>query len=212
MRLYKVILIAVLLLAAGNASAQFLGQMSSADALDKSTGKIGGYLVAADGATAVVGSLRYGFSEYVEGRARLGFIDADNDDMNLILGADFKFQLWGYQQPDYPFNLALGSVFEFIDFDNGSLLGLGGSVIGSIPIELNTRQSTVNAKRRTIEPYGRFNLRMERRSVNDKSDTDLEFGFNLGAVFSVIDLVDFTAEFQFDEDTAFLIGIDILAF
>lgn len=216
MKLWNVLIVAVLILAAGNVSAQFLGQMSSADVVDLNTGKAGGYVVLADGATAVVGSVRYGFSEYIEGRGRFGFIDPDGGDMSIIFGADLKYQLWGYKQPDYPFDLALGGFLEYADLDRSSLLGVGGSVIGSLPLALENNHS--------IEPYARFNLRMQRVSFDDHtlpgtsnsvkggSDSELKLGLNIGAVFSVIDLVDFTAEIQIDDDTAFLLGIDILAF
>ncbi|MCP4568170.1 MAG: hypothetical protein GY841_11385 [FCB group bacterium] len=218
MKSWKVFIVTVLILAAGNVSAQFLGQMSSADVVDLNTGKAGGYVVLADGATAVVGSVRYGFSEYIEGRGRFGFIDPDGGDMSIIFGADFKYQLWGYNQPDYPFDLALGGFLEYADLSHSSLLGVGGSVIGSLPLAMKNNHS--------IEPYARFNLRMQRVSVDDftvttglgtetvkgGSDSELKLGLNVGAVFSVIDLVDFTAEIQIDDDTAFLLGIDILAF
>jgi len=138
--------------------------------------------------------------------------------MSLIFGADFKYQLWGYNKPDYPFDLALGGFLEYADLDHSSLLGLGGSVIASLPLAMENDRS--------IEPYGRFNLRMQRVSIDDYtvstgvgtetvkggSDSELKLGLNIGAVFSVIKLVDFTAEIQIDDDTAFLLGIDILAF
>jgi len=192
--------------------------MSPASVLNVSTGKTGGYLIVAEDATAVVGSIRYGFSEFVEGRARLGLIDPEGGDMSFILGGDFKYQLWSTRDPKNPFDLALGGFLEYADLDMSSLLGVGGSVIASYPFVLKNQ--------RTIEPYGRFNLRIQRVSTDDytvttgtgtytqkgASDSKLKLGLNLGALFQVTDLVDFTAEIQLDDQTAFLIGIDLAAF
>lgn len=215
-KLHKIIIVCVLLIAAASASAQYLGQMSPASVLDNGTGKMGGYAILAEHATGVVGSLRYGFSEYVEGRARLGFIDPEAGDMGLILGGDFKYLLWKYKEAGNPFDLSLGGFLEYShlnadlpDHDDSSydsdVLGVGGSVIGSIPFHLENNH--------TIEPYARVNLRMQRVSFDrGGSDSELKGGVNFGALFSVTQLVDFTAELQIDDEVAFLIGVDFAAF
>lgn len=205
MKLHKIIIACVLMTAAASASAQYLGQMSPASIIDNGTGKMGGYAIIAEHATGVVGSLRYGFSEYVEGRARLGFIDPEAGDMGLILGGDFKYLLWKYKEAGNPFDLSLGGFLEYSGLDAFSLLGVGGSVIGSIPFHLENNH--------TIEPYARVNLRMQRVSFDrGGSDSELKGGVNLGALFSVTQLVDFTAELQIDDEVAFLIGVDFAAF
>jgi hypothetical protein len=215
----------VLFLFAAGASAQFLGQMSPASILKTSTGKAGAYFSAGDDAFAVVGSARYAFSDYTEGRFRLGLIDEDgsNTDPHLIVGLDGKYSLWKYGGSggtgstgtyNNPFDLALGFGFEFAQLEWSSDLGIGGSVIGSIPYHFKNNSA--------IEPYARLNLRYERVDFDaydwdghhhdSYSESNFEVGLNVGALFSVTPLVDFTAEFQFDNQLAFLFGIDFAAF
>jgi hypothetical protein len=207
-RLSWLVTILLVVLMAGTASAQFLGQMSPASVLPANTGKFGGYVILAEHATGVVGSLRYGFSEFLEGRARLGFIDPEGGDLGVIFGGDFKYLLWKYKENQNPIDLSLGGFLEYADQIHGSLLGLGGSVIGSLPFHLENN--------RTIEPYARVNLRMQRASFDSgyghASHTDLKGGLNVGALFAVTPLVDFTAEIQIDDEWAFLIGVDFVAF
>lgn len=208
MQFRTIVAASMIFLLAGTASAQYLGQMSPASVLPEGSGKFGGYVILAEHATGVAGSLRYGFSPFFEGRVRLGFLDPEYGDMGVILGGDFKYLLWKFRENQNPFNLSLGGLLEYSDNGDGSLLGLGGSVIGSIPFKLKNNS--------VIEPYARVNLRMQRASfdtrVGDDSETELKGGVNFGALFSVTPLVDFTAEFQIDDEWAFLVGVDFIAF
>lgn len=228
MRIRVVFAFILIVFAAGNVSAQFLGQMSPASILDYGTGKLGGYFFTADDAFGVVGSARYGFSKYVEGRARMGFVDQDgrDTDPHIIFGVDVKYLLWEYirKKPvsnsstaaEYynPFDLSLGFGLEYAKLQTYSVFGLGTSVIGSFPFYFKNRSS--------IEPYARFNIRYQHNSfdtrhpvtgrVESHSDSDFEIGLNLGALFSLTPLVDFTAEFQLDDQNAFYLGVDFAAF
>lgn len=217
---------AIVLMTAATASAQFLGQMSPASVLPTNAGKVGGYIVSAEDAFAVVGSFRYGFSPYTEGRFRLGFIDQEGPDTDphAILGVDAKYLLWKFSEGtsgdmsggyNNPIDLSLGAGMEYAALEGGNVLGLGGSVIASRPFVFRNGSS--------IEPYSRLNLRYQRNEADDyydqngvrhdgRSDSDFEIGLNLGALFSVTPLVDITAEFQLDDQNAFMIGIDIAAF
>lgn len=204
-------LLAVVLLAfAGGASAQFLGQMSPASTLAAGTGKLGGYVVIHDDATAFVGSLRYGFNPDLEGRLRLGLIDFEgaNTDPHPILGGDVKYRLWKYKEHSNPFDLSLGGGLEYSAANHYNYFSLNGSVIGSIPFELSN--ST------TIEPYSRVNLRYQHYSVDagfgSASSSDLKVALNVGALFALTRYVDLTSEIQIDDNFAFLIGVDFLAF
>jgi len=226
-RILRIVLPVVILLIAGQASAQYLGQMSPASILTTGTGKLGGYFIGAEDANAVVGSVRYGFSDYTEGRFRFGFIDEEgkNTDPHIIIGIDAKYMLWKYgkysaatdsgpSSYSNPFDLSIGGFVEFARMNFEDVLGIGGSVIGSIPYQF--RNNSV------IEPYARFNLRYQSNESNDYyylnkkydgvSSSDFEIGLNIGALFSVTPLVDFTAEFQLDNSLAFMLGIDIAAF
>jgi len=215
----KFVILTIVLLLTGNASAQFLGQMSPATIMNESTGKAGGYFILAEDAAAVVGSARYGFNKYTEARFRMGFIDPDakGADAGIILGIDAKYLLWeyvtssgmnstGYRQSyNNPFDMSLGGSVEYANMDYGGILGIGVSVIGSLPFRFENGS--------IIEPYARLQVRYEYLQLDRADDdTDIEIGLNMGAVFSVTPLVDFTAEFQLDDQMAFMLGIDIVAF
>jgi len=206
----------ILLISSAGASAQFLGQMSPASILKSGTGKFGGYFVTADDALAIVGSVRYGFGDIMEGRFRLGLIDQDGPgtDPHIILGADGKYLLWRYKGTagfsggfNNPIDLSLGFMGEYAVLESVRILGVGGSVIGSWPYTFSNRS--------TIEPYARLSIRYENTEVRHKfsghdngDGDDFEVGLNLGALFSVTPVVDLTAEFQLDEQMAFLVGAD----
>lgn len=208
----------VLLLAvsSGVASAQFLGQMTPASTLPVATGKLGGYVVLHENATAVVGSLRYGFSDDFEGRFRLGLIDYDvpDSDIQVVLGTDVKYRLWKYQQNNNPFDFSVGANMEYAGADPGNVFGLGGFVVGSVPVVLSNNT--------TLEPYGRLGLRYQRVSFGDQRDldgrkidaeSDLKASLSVGALFAATKYVDFTAELMIDDDdVAFLLGVDFAAF
>lgn len=219
MRRFLPIVICLMLVAlSGPISAQFLGQMTPASVIGNGVGSGGGYVIVGDHYTSFIGSLRYGMNSYTEGRLRLGLIDPDRGDMGVILGGDVKYQIWDYNKYDSgnvnPFDLAMGFGIEFANPENVSFFSFGGSIIGSIPITLKNK--------RTIEPYGRINFRIQHVSIDDfmvngmkvggGSDTELEVGMNFGAMFSLTDLVDFTVEVQVDDETAILLGVDLFRF
>ncbi len=219
MRRYFPIVIGIILVTfSGPVSAQFLGQMTPASVIGDGVGAGGGYIYVGEDNTSFVGSLKYGLNRYTEGRLRLGLIDSDFGDMGVILGGDLKYQIWNYNKYDTsnvnPFDLALGFGVEFANPENVSFFSVGGSIIGSIPIAMKNK--------RTIEPYARLNFRIQHFSIDDYnvgtlkvkggSDTGLEVGANLGAMFSLTDLVDFTIEIQLDDETAILFGIDLMKF
>jgi hypothetical protein len=204
------ILIVLVLAMAGGASAQFLGQMSPASILTSGAGKIGGYVVIHDHATAFVGSLRYGLSPDWEGRLRLGLIDFDgpNTDPHPILGGDVKYHLWKYKENNNPFDLSLCTGMEYASSNHFNFFGINGGVIGSMPLRLSNNT--------TIEPYSRLNLRYQHYSVDSDygngSASDLKVDLNLGAAFALTRYVDVTAEIQINDYFAFYMGVDFLTF
>jgi len=207
----KYSLLAVVLLAfAGGASAQFLGQMSPASTLAPGAGKLGGYVVIHDKATAFVGSLRYGFDPNLEGRLRLGFIDFDgpNTDPHPILGGDLKYHLWRYKENNNPLDLSLCGGIEYASSNHFNFFGISGGVIGSIPFRLGNNT--------TIEPYSRLNLRYQHYSVDTDygggSASDLKVDLNLGAAFALTRYVDVTAEIQINDYFALYMGVDFFTF
>lgn len=210
-RISAFFLLLTAIIPAAPASAQFLGQMAPASCLAKGGATIGGYVVAGENATAIVGSMRYGLTPDMEGRARLGFIDPDNSDINLIMGADLKYKMWGYQETSYKFDFALGGLFEFSKFNDGNKLSLGGSTIASAPFAFENNMA--------IEPFTSLQLRVQRTAVDEHyignqkhggSESDLKLSAHIGTVFKVSKLTDFTMELQIDEEISFKVGLDIV--
>jgi len=203
--MFKKLILTVLLvlLMVPSVSAQFLGQMASARAKATASGALDAYLVLADGATGVVGSVRYGLAPFIELRGRMGYLDPDYGDGSVIVGGDFKYQLWEFGR-DLPCDLSFGAATVYTKLNEVSLFSLGGNVTASIPFEAGTAAS--------IEPYATFHLRYQRLGYKGDSDTSLEAALSLGGVFSFSRLTDFTAEILIDDDTAFLIGFTFLKF
>lgn len=205
MRIARIFVIACLI--AGTASGQFLGQMTSADCLDKGSNIGGSYLIIAEDALGVVGSWRMGLSEFLEGRIRGGLLDPEGSGVNLILGADAKYQLWEYIRGENPFDMSLGTGIEYSKFDNGKLLGLTGSIIGSHVHALKENKS--------IETFAQVHLRLQRISFDgpfEGSDSKLKIGGSIGAVFSLMTLADLTVEIQLDDQMAIMAGLDLFEF
>jgi hypothetical protein len=188
---------------AGTAAGSNFGCLTTAQTQGMGKASLIPALGLADNATSVVGILSYGLSEFTDGRVKLALVDAKGpSDLKVAFGADFKWQFWnmkGVTAP--PFDMAFGGLFEYIDYGASSLLQLGGMVIGSYPVEM--------ANGNTLTPYGRFNLRVERLSM-DKfgSDSDLEFGLNGGVAWAISNTMKLYGEFQLDGNDGVFFGLD----
>jgi len=191
---------------AGSAGSSF-GTLATADALGQGRGNLGFGIGIAD-ATSFIGSFSYGLSEFTDGRIRLALVDADGSDTKFTIGADFKWQFWNVDSAStHPFDFAVGAFFEYADFDFLSVVQLGGQLIGSYPIALNNGGS--------IEPYARFNARLEALSLDrppgfrgDDSESNLEIGLNGGVKWEATTTVSLYGEFQIDGNDGMFFGID----
>ena len=204
-------LMIVIILAAGPVKAETVGlatgNLSTADACGFGIGNIGGFLGLGDETTNFFGILSYGFSQYTEGRVKLGFSDAEGTDLSLMFGADFKYEIWDYydEMSKYPFDMAFGGMFEYIDYGPLTVLEFGGNLIGSIPYRFS------NGKR--IIPYARANLRVEKLSADGGgSDSDFGFGLNMGAKYEISEDMGLYGEFQIDGNLGFFGGIEVRVF
>ena len=208
--MYKKFMLVILLvmLMGSSVSAQFLGQMASARTKGPGSGELGTYLVLGDNITCVVGSVRFGLAPSMELRGRMGYLDPDPGDGSILVGGDFKYQVWDFER-SLPCDLSFGAGLAYVDFDGYSVFGLGGTVTASMPFEA--------AKTASFEPYTAFNIRYQKEDFeagpgNDNSDSSLEVALSLGCVFSLPRITDFTAEILIDDDTAFLVGFTFLKF
>ena len=208
--------LSVLLLLTLNTGAAFgfdavgsaFGTLTTAKAMGQGKGDFGFGVGIAD-ATSFVGSFSYGLSEYTDGRIKLGIVDADGSDTKLTIGADFKWQFWNVgPQSTNPFDMAVGGFFEYVDYDILSVVQIGGQVIGSYPVALKNGGS--------IEPYGRFNVRLEALSLDlpansrlDDSESNLEVGLAGGVKWSATETVGLFGEFQIDGNDGVFFGISL---
>jgi len=183
------------------------GTLSPASTCGYGVGYLGGYAGLGDDATTLFGMLSYGFSDYTEGRFKLGFSDPDegNADPQLLIGADFKYQVMDYNSKSakQPFDMAIAGFFEYVDYDGDSYLQLGGNIIGSIPYRFSSGQRLI--------PYAALNLRLDRVS-NHYSHSDFEGGVNLGAKYELTQEMNIYGELQIDDNTAFFTGLEFRIF
>ena len=187
------------------------GNLSTADACGFGIGYVGGYVGILDDATTVFGSLTYGFSEYTEGRIKLGFADLDGSatDPEFMFGADFKYEFMDYYDKNgkQPLDMAFGGFLEYVNYGFGSVLELGGNYIASIPYRFKSG--------RRLIPYGRANLRLESISSNipgSDNNSDFRFGLNLGVKYELSTEMNLYGEFQIDGMTGLFLGLDVRMF
>jgi hypothetical protein len=206
MKKYYVAVVLVLTLGASSHAFDALGTsfgcLTTAGTQGMGHGSFGGGLGIAD-ATSFFGTFTYGLSRYTDGRLKLGMIDADGaENTELIFGADFKWQLWEVSKaPKHPIALALGGLFEYADFDGFSVLEIGGHVIGSHPFAMSGGSA--------LTPYGRLNLRLERISGGGDSESEIRFGLNAGAAWSVTKTINLYGELQLDGNDGLFLGADL---
>lgn len=189
------------------------GNLTTADACGFGAGFIGGFVGLGDEATSLFGTVTYGFSDYTDGRIRFGFsdLDAPGADPQLLLGVDFKYELMDYQDKikNYPFDLATGIFFEYVNYDGLSTIEFGGNLIGSIPYKFESGYRII--------PYSRLNFRLERVSADiqgedDDTHSDFQAGLNLGVKFELSHDLSLYGELQIDGNTGLFTGLEMRAF
>lgn len=185
-----------------SAAGSSFGSLSTARTLGMGTGNFGLSVGLAD-RTSVAGTLTYGLSAHTDGRIKLGLVDSDISDTELMLGADFKYQLISVEGiKNGPFDMAAGGFFEYLDLGWFSVLQVGAQFIGSYPFKLQNKT--------TLSPYGRFNVRLESISPDGPADseTNLEIGLNGGVEWRISNTMGLYGEFQIDGNDGVFFGID----
>jgi hypothetical protein len=189
------------------------GNLSTANALGQGKADFTAGVGLAD-ATSFFGMFNYGLSKYMNGRLKLGLSDpGDGADTKIVFGADLLWQIWDFVPtgPDpqgggrYPFDMAVGGIFEYADYGQLSVLELGGFALGSYPVRMQNGS--------TLAPYGRLNLRLESVSydipgVNIDGDSNLEFGINGGLKWQITNATSVFGEFQFDGNDGVFFGLN----
>ena len=200
-----------LLIFASSAHSQFLGQLETAPTLLRGSHSMGAYAGVYDDAFAILGGFRLGAADYLDWGIKVGILNWD-DKSGIVLGGDLKYFVLDAGIGD-PLDLSLGVGTEFSRVEDFDRFALGGNLIISREFCLENG--------RTIAPYGRLNLRMERKSgkkhwgrhfyVEDTlPDTDLELGLCLGTSFELTSKAFLVGELQLDEFFGFIIGVNFL--
>ncbi|OGC89580.1 MAG: hypothetical protein A2W25_14550 [candidate division Zixibacteria bacterium RBG_16_53_22] len=194
------ILLSVLI--CGTAFSQFSGQLSTARIVDNGASMAGVYAGVYEDAIGLLGQYRYGLGGYTDLGIKLGMLDLDDwrgNDAAMDFSLDVKYQVMEVGMRD-PFDLSIGGGLEFMFAEDVNIISLGLAPIGSYPIRLRNG--------RTLEPYGRLQMRVERRDWDYYNDEDAEFeiGLNMGTAFELSNSTRVLAEFQFDNQYGFFLG------
>ncbi len=153
-----------------------------------------------DDRNILLGRVNYGLSRFTDGSIKLALVDPDGQGSStrIAIGADFKYQFMVMDDVTRSaFEMAAGGMFEYYDLEGGSAHLIGANLLGSYPFVLD------NGK--LLSPYGRFGARIEKRSY---SDSNLEFGLNLGVAWEVTKTVNLYGEFQLDGNDAIFLGAE----
>jgi hypothetical protein len=218
--IYSMIVIGIIImLSTFSASAQFLGQLSTAQTLHKGETMAGAYLGIYDDAFSVFGQLRHGIVRYLDLGFKMGMLNLDpgygEDNTGLVFGGDLKYWFMERKSGD-PLDLSLGGGMEFLKISDYSLFALGGNVIASYEFEYGRHKS--------VTPYGRMNLRWERASFarswrwmwgverGDWTHDDMDVALSLGADLKLSQDFDLVGELEIDDNVGFVIGVNYKIF
>ena len=191
-----------------SAYSQFTGQLETAPTLLKGSYSFGGYAGIYDDAFAFFGGFRSGIADYLDFGLKLGFINYEyvkrDDESGILVGIDLKYRILETEIGD-PLDLSLGGGMEFSNVENYNRVALGGNMILSRDFCFDNG--------RLISPYGRLNLRMERKSetrwldLKEKShETEMEMGINLGLSLELTVNTFLVGEIQLDEFSGIIVG------
>jgi hypothetical protein len=217
--IYSIILIGFLIMvSAFSASAQFLGQLSTAQTLPKGETMLGAYLGIYDNAFSIFGQLRHGIVRYLDFGFKMGMLNLDpgygEGNTGLTFGGDVKYWFMERKSGD-PLDLSLGGGMEFLKITDYSLFTLGGNVIASYEFEYRPQRS--------VTPYGRLNLRWERArfkgswhwwgwKVGNWTRDEANIALSLGADLKLSQDLNLVGELEIDDNVGFVAGVNYKIF
>lgn len=174
-------------------SAQFfMSTLSDARTIADDGVVVGGGVSVFDNLLGLGGSVRIGVMDGLEIGGRAGFvnIDAGNDDhTGITFGGDIKYQIMDMQYGD-AVDLSFGGGIEYYNLAGDAALWMfGTNTIVSYPFIFEGGQ--------VVSPLFRLNLRFDRISAGDASNTDFELGFGFGAMVEISKHFGFFGEFVF---------------
>lgn len=182
------------------ATAQFSGQLSTAETVIKGTSVGSGFVSVYEDGFGVLGQYRLGFGGYSDFGAKAALIDYDKPDQTgFMVGLDYKYQMMEVRIQD-PLDMSVGGMFDLALFENFNMLSFGGFLVGSSPLEMSSGKK--------ITPYGRLILRIDRVDPDvGSSDSDFNIGLNVGGDLELTTSTHVLMELQLDEQTALYMGV-----
>ena len=193
-------------------SGLIFGNLQTARTIGDGATRMGGAFVAGDDATTFYATGTHGLGMFTEGTLRLGLSEADypGSDPEISIGAEIKYQFWNFegrnslgQNIDDPIDLAFSGFFEHVSHSLYKLTSFGGGVIASKPFKMKDGKK--------YGPYARASIRL---TTLDKkfgiSDTDFKFTLTPGGMVQLTRTMNAHAEFNFDDNTSFALGVSFL--
>ena len=202
-----VVVLTIFMAFTSSAQSQFLGQLETAPTMLKGSYSLGAYAGVYDDAFGVFGGFRSGITDYLDFGLRFGVLNYDydpwEDESGIVFGSDLKYRVLETEIGD-PLDLSLGGLVEFSSVEHFDRLSIGGYGVLSRDFCFESG--------RVLSPYGRLNLRMERKSWEtggrdkDHHDTDLEMGLALGISLELTSRASLVGELQMDEFDGLIVG------
>ena len=199
MKLSRIIGIILILALSSPAMAQFAPQLGSAETMFMGKSKTGVVVGIYDDVLSLLGSFRYGFVDYTDIGLKAGLLDYSgrgNSETGFMLSLDAKHQLMEVRIED-PFDFSAGGQFELITGIGNNIYSFSGLSVCSYPVTLSNNK--------ILTPYGRLALRYE---IIEYSDNEFNIGFNVGSSYQLKEDLIVSAEFQFDDNFGFILGVD----
>ena len=193
-------LVSIFLMTFSIATAQFSGQLSTAETVIKGSSIGSGFVSVYEDGFGVLGQYRLGFGGYSDFGFKAAIIDHDRPDQTgFMIGADYKYQMMEVRIQD-PIDMSIGGMADLALFENFNTLSFGGFLVGSSPLSMSSG--------RKLTPYGRIILRIDRfDSDAGPSDSDFNIGLNAGADLELTTSTHVLMELQLDEQTALYMGV-----
>lgn len=195
MRLKILIVLMVSLMVSSAAFAQFSAQLFPAETVLKGNTVVFTNVGAYDDAMTFIAGGRRGIGGYTDAGVRMGFVDYDKGlDDGFLLAGDMRYQLMELRIQD-PLDLSVGGSMETILGVGKGNISLGGFVVGSRPIALTDDMD--------LWPYGRLIMRWDKFGDHN----EFNIGLNLGSSLELNPTTRVSAEFQFDDQFGFIVGV-----
>jgi hypothetical protein len=192
----KILIVMTACLAVGStAFGQYSAQLIPAETVLKGNTELFTNVGAYDDAMTFIGGARRGVGGYTDAGVRMGFVDFDKGaDDGFLLAGDLRYQIMELRIQD-PLDLSVGGSLETILGVGTGNISLGGFVVGSRPIALTNDKD--------LWPYGRLVMRWDKWSDHN----EFNIGLNLGSAYELNPTTRVSAEFQFDDQFGFIVGV-----